>query len=399
MTEQDNLENPEAKAQQVADHRTAPQTWSRGDENLNYPYGEKVPDAENTFEIAKGVHWARIPLPWSLDHINVYLFDEGDGWTVVDTGSRGDRGREAWEQLEKGLMGGRPIKRIIATHLHPDHLGLAGWLVERHGAEFCITQTEYLMAQHLWMSASSDFPDEEIDFFFKAGVNPDLEQMIRSAGFGNFKKGVHKLPYQYTRLEDGSEITIGGRLWRVLVGRGHSPEHACLLCMDEPLMISGDQILPQITSNVSVYAREPMANPLGHWIASLERMKQIEADPLVMPSHGPVFRNLHNRLDTLVSSHIGKLEKLYEWCSESRSPVDTFPALFKRKITGFDFFMALGEAIAHLHLLEALGLLERDFDGSVYSFKASGNLEETDIVAATLQLPGMALRKIEEALS
>ncbi len=397
MSETDNLDQPEAKAQQVADHRTAPVTWSRGDENLDYPFDD-VPDAENTFKLAEGIYWARIPLPWSLDHINVYLLDEGESWTVIDTGAQGKRGREAWETLEQGLLAGKPIKHVVATHMHPDHLGLAGWLVERHDAEFTITQTEFLMAQHLWMSASEEFPESELDFLFKAGVNPDLEEMIRGTGFGNFKKGVHKLPYQYNRIEDGSELMLGGRRWRVLIGRGHSPEHACLLCMDEGLMISGDQILPQITSNVSVYAREPLANPLGHWIASLERMKQIEVDPLVLPSHGPVFKGLHNRLETLVSGHVSKLKSLHEWCKETRSPVDTFPALFKRKITGFDFFMALGEAIAHLHLLEALGLLKREFDGQVYRFTSVGDVANIDIVEATLKLPGMALRKIEEAL-
>ncbi len=148
MSETDNLDQPEAKAQQVADHRTAPVTWSRGDENLDYPF-DGVPDAENTFKLAEGIYWARIPLPWSLDHINVYLLDEGESWTVIDTGAQGKRGREAWETLEQGLLAGKPIKHVVATHMHPDHLGLAGWLVERHDAEFTITQTEFLMAQHL----------------------------------------------------------------------------------------------------------------------------------------------------------------------------------------------------------------------------------------------------------
>lgn len=381
---------------EVADHRTAP--ILRGDEDLIYPF-EDTPDGDRVIKVADGVLWARIPLPWSLDHINVYLFDEGDSWTLVDTGSKGERGRNAWHALEEKALDGKPIKHVIATHMHPDHLGLAGWIADRHGARFSITQGEYMLAQHLWNGASKDFPEEELDFLFRNGVSRSYEEKIRSAGFGNFKKGVHALPYSYSRMEDGSLISFGGRQWQVVIGRGHSPEHACLDCLDEPMFISGDQVLPQITSNVSVYAREPLANPLAHWLTSLDRMRGLKGDQLVLPSHGRVFRGLKERLNSLIHSHESKLRRLHDWCKETSTPVETFPALFRRKITGFDFFMALGEAIAHLHLLESIGVLERSFDGDVYSFTSVASLNDMDIVGACNELPGIALRPLSSLIS
>jgi len=207
----------------LADHRAG--KVRDDDDGLVFPF-HKVPHEGSVIEVAKGILWARMPLPWSLDHINVYLFDEGDGWTVVDTGSNGNSGRTAWEALEASTLGGKPISRVIATHMHPDHLGLAGWLTERHKAEFYISQTEYLLANTLWMSASADFPQSELDFLFESGVDRQYEDVIKSAGFGNYKKGVYQLPTAFHRLEDGSEIMIGGRRWRTVMGRGHSPEHA-----------------------------------------------------------------------------------------------------------------------------------------------------------------------------
>lgn len=379
---------------QTIDHRLA--SSRPKDQILDYPYADKVPGGSDVIEVASGIFWARIPLPWSLDHINVYLFEEGDGWTVVDTGARGKTGMSAWETLESTVLGGRPIKRVIATHMHPDHLGLAGWLVERFDAEFWITQSEYLLANTLWHSAGAEFPENELTYLFRAGVDRKYEPMIRAAGYGNYKKGVHTLPSSYIRMEDGSELTLGGRRWRVVIGRGHSPEHACLVCLDEPLFIGGDQILPEITSNVSVYAREPNGNPLAHWLSSLDRMRAVEGNPLVLPSHGRVFLGLQTRLDALIGGHLDKLEKLHDWCMEARTVVKTFRALYRRKIEGMDFFLALGEAVAHLHLLESIGLVDRAFDGDVYLFSATGTFDRDGIMEQVNRQPGVAMRPLSD---
>ncbi len=387
------MSKSEAKAMEhatVADHRDGVVE----DDGLLYPYGDLVPTDGAVIQVAEGVYWARMPLPWSLDHINVYLFDEGDSWSVVDTGSMGKRGIAAWESLEADFLGGKPISRVIGTHLHPDHIGLAGWLAERFGATLTMTALEYMTASNLWMGGTKEVPEHEIDFMLKSGVDRQFEPMMRGARFDNYRRGVHALPPQFTRIEDGSELMLGGRRWRVVVGRGHSPEHACLSCLDEPLFISGDQVLPNITSNVSVHAREPHSNPLAHWITSLERMKHIPGDPLVLPSHGRVFKGLDTRLTALVDSHLGKLKSLHEWCADVRTPVETFPALFRRKLTGMDFYMALGEALAHLHLLEALSLVKRSFDGDVYRFESTGTFDGSVLAEQAKGLPGVALRDI-----
>ncbi|PCI62227.1 MAG: MBL fold metallo-hydrolase [Kordiimonadales bacterium] len=382
------------KEETISDHREG--AVPRGDENLDYIFGEDLPKDDYVIEVTPGVLWARIPLPWSLDHINVYLLEEEDGWTVIDTGAQGKTGRDIWELLEKNVLGGKPITHVVATHLHPDHLGLAGWLVERHNAKFSMTQAEYLLAQSLWMGASDSMPKAEMEFMFRAGVSRDLEESMSSKGFGHFKKGVHELPYSYERIEDGSIMMLGGKRWQVVIGRGHSPEHACLLCLDVPMMIGGDQILPEITSNVSVYGREPLGNPLAHWLSSLDRMRAIDSDPIVLPSHGRVFKGLINRLDSLIDSHLRKLVRLHGWCGEARSVTETFPTLFRRKVTGMDFFLALGEATAHLHLLESLGLLERSFDGNTYSFQAIGEIDDATIVDQVNLLPGVQLRSYQD---
>lgn len=380
----------EAKGDDAVDHRLSAH---KPDENgLRYPHGEEVPGGANVIKVADGIFWARIPLPWSLDHINVYLFDDGDHWTVIDTGAQGDTGRNTWGEIIDGFLGDKPIGRVIATHLHPDHLGLAGWLVKNHKAEFYITQAEYLLARTLWLDVPDEFPQTELDHLFSAGVDRAYEPMIRQAGFGNFRRGVHELPPQYHRMEDGSEMMIAGRRWRVVVGRGHSPEHACLFCLDEPLMIGGDQILPAITSNVSVYSREPLANPLAHWLSSLNRMRDLPGDPLVLPSHGKVFFGLQERLDGLINSHVDKLVRLHEWCEEERTPVKTFRALYRRKIEGLDFYLALGEAIAHLHLLESLDLMTRTYKDGLNWFQSKGAVDVENLLQSIDALPGIAMR-------
>ena len=385
---------PEVSDIETKDHRVA--SAKQDDKGLFYPHGEKVPGGSEVIEVADGVLWARIPLPWSLDHINIYLFKEDDGWSVVDTGSRGQTGKDAWAAIEQDVLKGEPITRVIATHMHPDHLGLAGWLVERHKAEFWITQAEYLLATTLWNSAGAEFPEHELDYLFRGGVDRKYEPMIRAAGYGNYKKGVHTLPATYMRIEDGSRLRLGGRDWLVVIGRGHSPEHACLNCLDEPLFIGGDQILPEITSNVSVYAREPMGNPLAHWLSSLDRMTGLPGDPLVLPSHGRVFVGLQTRIDALINGHLDKLARLHDWCGEARSATRTFKALFRRKIEGMDFYLALGEAIAHIHLLESINLVERTFDGEVYQFQSVGEFKRAEVMPLVNDQPGVALRSLSD---
>jgi len=331
--------------------------------NLDYPF-ETRPELGATIEIAPGIHWIRMRLPMQLNHINLWLLEDGDGWTVVDSGIRNEETANAWKQLFAGPMGGRPVKRVIVTHMHPDHIGLAGWLVRRFGVELWITRTEFLMCRNLVADTGQEAPQEGVRFYRAAGFPDELIENYK-ARFGGFGHGVYKLPNSYRRIVDGSEIEIGGRLWRVVTGNGHSPEHACLWCPEENIVISGDQLLPRISSNVSVHPTEPEANPLQDWLDSCEKLRAtLPKDVLVLPSHNEPFRGAHLRLAELVAGHESGMEALHALCAEPKRAVDCFPALFRSKITTGVYGMATGESIAHLNCLRARGRMTRTTDAN-----------------------------------
>jgi glyoxylase-like metal-dependent hydrolase (beta-lactamase superfamily II) len=323
---------------------------------LVYPHGRWTPEPGTPHRVAEGVYWLRMPLPFSLDHINLWLLEDGEGWAIVDTGLAGEACRAVWEQLFAGFLNGACITRVFVTHYHPDHIGLAGWLCARFGVPLCISRTEFLYAQFLRLDVRDEAPDEVCSFLAR--------------GWGHFSKGVAPLPAGYVRMQAGDTIPVGGRNWRVVIGRGHAPEHVCLVSDEAGVMISGDQVLPRITSNVSVYATEPHANPLSDWFDSLDLLKTLDDSLLVLPSHNEPFRNLHARADQLRADHDSKLDRLLNLCAEPRTVTQTFEALFKRPIGAPEMMMATGEALAHLHYLEAQGRLIRDRQGPADLFIA-----------------------------
>ena len=327
--------------------------------NLDYPF-ETRPELGQSIEVAPGVHWVRMRLPMQLNHINLWLLEDGDGWTVVDSGIRNEETADAWKQLFAGPMGDRPVKRVIVTHMHPDHIGLAGWLVRRFDVELWITRTEFLMCRNLVADTGQEAPQEGVRFYRAAGFTDELLENYK-ARFGGFGHGVYKLPNAYRRIGEGNRIEIGGREWRIVVGNGHSPEHACLWCPEANLVISGDQLLPRISSNVSVHPTEPEANPLQDWLDSCAKLKSVlPADVLVLPSHNEPFRGAHLRLTELIEGHEAGMDKLSALCVEPKRAVDVFPALFRAKITGGNYGMATGESIAHLNCLRARGRMKRE---------------------------------------
>jgi len=331
--------------------------------NLDYPF-ETRPELGYSIEVAPGVHWVRMRLPMQLNHINLWLLEDGDGWTIVDSGIRNSETTAAWEQVFAGPMQGRPIRRVIVTHMHPDHIGLAGWLVRKFDVELWITRTEFLMCRNLVADTGQEAPPEGVRFYRAAGFPEELIENYK-ARFGGFGHGVYKLPNSYRRIVDGSEIEIGGRIWRVVVGNGHSPEHACLWCPEANLFISGDQLLPRISSNVSVHPTEPEANPLKDWLDSCARLKALlPKDVLVLPSHNEPFRGAHLRLTELIDGHEDGMKALLALCAEPKRAVDVFPALFRAKITTGVYGMATGESIAHLNCLRARGRIERAADAN-----------------------------------
>ncbi len=302
-------------------------------------------------DVAPGVKWHRMPLPFSLNHINLWALEDGEGWTVVDTGMKTPQIAATWETILAGPLAGRPIKRVICTHMHPDHVGMAGWLTRRFNCPFWMTRLEYVTCRMLVADTGREAPADAVRFYQAAGWSPaDLERY--KARFGEFGNMVYTLPDSFHRVADGDEIVIGQHHWQAVIGRGHSPEHLCLYCPQLRVLISGDQVLPKITSNVSVFPTEPAADPLSDWLASLAAIRAaIPDDVLVLPAHNEPFRGLHARIDQLMGGHERSLQRLLAALAEPKRVSDVFSLLFRRPVSEGILQMATGEAVAHLNCL------------------------------------------------
>ncbi|MGI9270382.1 MAG: MBL fold metallo-hydrolase [Woeseiaceae bacterium] len=308
--------------------------------------------------VADGVEWLRMPLPFALSHINLWTLRDAHGIAIVDTGINSAKSRAIWQTA----IAHRPVTRVFVTHLHPDHVGCAGWLCDDHGVELWMSREEYLLCRILVADTGREAPEAGVSFYHSAGFPGDALARYQEM-FGMFGKFVSPVPESYQRLVDGMTVSIDGSEWEIVVGRGHSPEHSCLFNAERNIVISGDQLLPKISSNVSVYPTEPHADPLRDWIESLQGMKKrLPDDVLVLPAHGSPFRGAHERLDALVDEHMTGLNRLLELCDEPRRAVDVFPALFKAKISESNIIMATGESIAHLNYLLTEGELKTDLD-------------------------------------
>lgn len=316
-----------------------------------------IPEIGASVDILPGLKWLRLPLPFMLGHINVWLLRDTDGWAVVDTGIGTPLSREVWTNVFRHTLADVPVTRVLVTHMHPDHVGCAGWICERFNVELWMSREEYLLCRVLVADTDRPVPEEGLQFYRAAGLS-DKQLFLYEKMFGGFGKMVTPLPESFRRLQHRDMLTIGEHQWQVIVGSGHSPEHACLYCPDLNVLISGDQILPTISSNVSVFPTEPAANPLDDWLTTLARLKTgLPEDVLVLPAHGKPFRGAGVRLSGLIKEHETGLDALRELCRQPRRAVDVFPALFKGKITDKNFIMATGEALAHIHYLQNRGEL------------------------------------------
>lgn len=332
---------------------------------LSYPF-KTPPAAGETQEVAPGVLWLRMGLPMAgLNHINVWALADEDGWTLVDTGMQTADTAANWQSALAGPLGRRPVRRVICTHMHPDHIGMSGWLTRQHECRLWTTRLEYITCRMLVADTGREAPPDGVRFYRAAGWDEAALEHYK-ARFGGFGKAVHALPDSYRRVVDGEQLTIGAVSWRAVIGRGHSPEHLCLYAPTQRLMISGDQVLPRISSNVSVFPTEPDADPLTDWLESLAAIKgRIADDVLVLPSHNEPFHGLHERLDALIEGHEERLERVLEVLGAApRRAVDVFGALFRRPIGVEMLGMATGESLAHLNCLMGRALAAREADAA-----------------------------------
>ena len=292
--------------------------------------------------VGDGIHWLRMPLPFDLDHINLWLLEDDGGWAIVDTGISSDLSKDIWRNTFANTMGGRPATHIIATHLHPDHMGCAGWLTREFDVDLWMTREEYMLGRVLVADTGKPAPEEGVRFYKAAGFSDEALAQYKKR-FGFFGRLVSRLPESYVRIHEGDQLQLGNHSWRVLIGRGHSPEHACLYCEELNLLISGDQVLPSISANVSVWPTEPEANPMKYWLESLAAIRDaIPEDVLVLPAHGKPFRGAHARINSIIAEHEERLDVLREFCKEPCRAIDTFEVLYKRRVPGSHTMMATG---------------------------------------------------------
>ncbi|WP_345812642.1 MBL fold metallo-hydrolase [Paraburkholderia sp. PREW-6R] len=338
---------------------------------LDYPFNDTLPEAGQAMGVAPGVFWLRMRLPFALDHINLWLLrDEIDGqqgWTVVDCGITSDEIKANWERAFDSVLDGLPVLRVIVTHCHPDHIGLAHWICaggdkKRWDVRLWITHGEYMQARVMAAGDGSNAGGEgAARHFARHGVTDEesLDKLRNRKSY--YASLVPALPAQYRRLREGDPVEIGGRTWRVITGFGHSPEHCALYCETAGVLISGDMVLPRISTNVSVFDMEPEGTPLALYLESLGRYETLPEDTLVLPSHGKPFRGVRTRIRQLREHHDARLDEVRQACAQTpQSAADIVPLMFKRQLDIHQMTFAMGEALAHLHLLWLAGELKRE---------------------------------------
>ncbi|MEM1073104.1 MAG: MBL fold metallo-hydrolase [Pseudomonadota bacterium] len=328
-------------------------------EGLRYPF-EDPPAEGQAIEIADDVLWMRLPLPMALDHVNVYALNDGDSWTVIDTGFASRRSKEIWNALLAGPLQGRPVGRVVVTHHHPDHIGLAGWFQSAHNAELFTTRTAWLMARMLLLDEQPVPTPETLRYYERAGMDTEILAQRRTERPFNFADAVAPMPLGFKRIKDADVISMGGRTWDVHTGNGHAPEQATFWSRDDSLVLAGDQILPSISPNIGVYATEPMADPVADWLDSCARFAKLaREDHFVLGGHKLPFTGLPTRIRQLIENHHGALERLLAYIDTPKAAGACFAPLFKRKIGASEYGLALVEAVAHLSHLYQSGLATR----------------------------------------
>ncbi len=324
---------------------------------IKFPF-ETPPEGIEMIEVAEGIHWIRLPLPMKLDHVNIYVLEDEGGWTVIDTGMNTGKTRALWQALIEGPLKARPINRVILTHHHPDHVGLVGWMQSEYRAELWTTRTAWLFARMLTLDVQETWPEETLAYYRSAGMDSDFYEKRKAERPFNYSDVVAPMPLGFKSLDEGHTLTIGAREFTVRLGQGHAPDHITLWADD--VVIAGDQMIANISSNLGVYATEPEADPVGAWFDSCERLKVFaKPEHLVLPGHKLPYTGLATRLTQLINNHHTALDRLNAHLAEPRTATECFQPLFKRKISEGEYGLALVEAVGHLNHLHQLGTVSR----------------------------------------
>jgi glyoxylase-like metal-dependent hydrolase (beta-lactamase superfamily II) len=319
-----------------------------------------IPEPGTMQKVAPDILWLRMPLPFDLDHINLYLLDDGnDGYALIDTGIGTSRVEELWDSLLAKLT--KPISKVIVTHMHPDHIGMAGYLVEKFRVALYMSHSEYFVARALSAGSrgASDWQDDE--YLVRCGMSEEYVAKAKNNRKENQGLGqvIRPIPLQFQCLKEGDSIRIGNDQWQIMIGRGHSPEHVCLYSEQRGVLISGDHVLPGISPNIGVYSTEPNANSLDMYLSTLPQFLTLPSKTLVLPSHKQPFHGLHTRVNELIEHHHAHLSSLREFCQQAKTIKDCLPVLFKRELNPHNMFFAVAEAFSHLNYLYFTGECSR----------------------------------------
>ena len=337
---------------------------------LAYPH-PTAPEPGKTIVVAPGVCWLRMPLPFALDHINLWLLKDNSDWIIVDCGIGNEATQTLWEKIFSAQLGQGKIKQVIATHFHPDHAGNAYWLTNKFNVALWMPQTEFLTAHAVREEAAGYSVKEVIEFFRVNGVNAAVLEQLQQRG-NAYRRGVPDFPRRYHRILNQQEIIVDRTSWRIIMGYGHAPEHATLYCKDKKILIAGDMILPRISTNISVLANDPEGNPLKLFLDSLAHYALLPGDTLVLPSHGLPFHGLHERIAQLQQHHQQRLQMVRDACLTDTTAAKIMSVLFNRELDAHQAFFAMGETLAHLNYLMHTGQLLREMKNSIiYYRKAS----------------------------
>lgn len=338
------------------------------DQGLEFPWGDP-PAPGTSIEVSPAIHWIRMPLPFALDHINLWVLEDDGGVTLVDSGFASSATEDLWKTLFRSVFAGKSPGKLVCTHHHPDHMGLSGWLMQTYGIQMWTTQKEW-DAYHVWSRMDQAQLLQTMQGFYRRGGVPDERQHSDLERRQSMSSRERLEPTGFEKIEGGEDIEMGGQAWRVTIGTGHAPELAALYATRDGILISGDQVLPRISPNVSVMPFALDSNPLKDFLDSLSRFRQLPSDTLVLPSHKLPFYGLHDRIDTLTAHHADRLDDALGACKEPITAAEATTVLFPRALNDHQYFFALGETLAHLNYLWLDGQVSRsEQDSGTFMFE------------------------------